>query len=53
MRESDPAGRADEEGDGKGEAGAGHRFRVTLVSVLLVQVIALLLLGWMQHHFSH
>jgi hypothetical protein len=30
-----------------------HRFRRTLVSVLLVQVITLLLLAWMQHHFSH
>ena len=31
----------------------GRRFRVTLARVLLVQVVALLLLGWMQHHFSH
>lgn len=45
MAENDPAGGAEET--------AGHRFRVTLVRVLLVQVIALLLLGWMQHHFTH
>jgi hypothetical protein len=43
MNESDPAGTNHD----------GHRFRVTLARVLLVQVIALLLLGWMQHHFSH
>lgn len=30
-----------------------RRFRVTLARVLLVQVAALLLLGWMQHHFTH
>jgi hypothetical protein len=28
------------------------RFRVTLVRVLSVQVITLLLLGWLQHHFT-
>jgi hypothetical protein len=32
---------------------ARHRFRITLVRVLLVQLITLLLLGLMQHHFSH
>jgi|SwirhirootsSR3_FD_contig_21_46895958_length_357_multi_3_in_0_out_0_2 hypothetical protein len=29
-----------------------NRFRVTLVRVLTIQVITLLLLGWLQHHFS-
>jgi hypothetical protein len=28
------------------------RFRVTLVRVLAVQVITLLLLGWLQHHYT-
>ena len=28
------------------------RFRVTLIRVLTIQVITLLLLGWLQHHFS-
>jgi hypothetical protein len=28
------------------------RFRVTLIRVLAVQVITLLLLGWLQHHYS-
>jgi hypothetical protein len=28
------------------------RFKVTLVRVLAIQVIALLLLGWLQHHYS-
>jgi hypothetical protein len=28
------------------------RFRVTLLRVLTIQVITLLLLGWLQHHFS-
>jgi hypothetical protein len=28
------------------------RFRVTLFRVLTIQVITLLLLGWLQHHFS-
>jgi hypothetical protein len=29
-----------------------NRFRVTLVRVLTIEVIALLLLGWLQHHYS-
>jgi len=41
------------EGDPGRTSHDGRRFRVTLVSVLFVQVVALLLLGWMQHHFSH
>jgi hypothetical protein len=28
------------------------RFRVTLLRVLTIQVITLLLLGWLQHHYS-
>ena len=28
------------------------RFRVTLVRVLAIQAITLLLLGWLQHHFT-
>ena len=28
------------------------RFRVTLMRVLAIQVITLLLLGWLQHHFT-
>ena len=28
------------------------RFRVTLFRVLTIQVITLLLLGWLQHHYS-
>lgn len=28
------------------------RFRVTLMRVLTIQVITLLLLGWLQHHFT-
>lgn len=28
------------------------RFRVTLLRVLAIQVITLLLLGWLQHHYS-
>ena len=28
------------------------RFKITLVRVLTIQVIALLLLGWLQHHYS-
>jgi hypothetical protein len=28
------------------------RFRVTLARVLTIQVITLLLLGWLQHHYS-
>jgi len=28
------------------------RFKVTLVRVLAIQVITLLLLGWLQHHYS-
>jgi hypothetical protein len=28
------------------------RFRVTLIRVLTIQVITLLLLGWLQHHYS-
>ena len=43
MTESDPASSSSD----------GRRFRVTLARVLLVQIVALLLLGWMQHHFSH
>lgn len=27
-------------------------FRVTLVKVMAVQVVTLLLLGWLQHHFT-
>jgi hypothetical protein len=29
-----------------------NRFRVTLLRVLTIQVITLLLLGWLQHHYS-
>jgi len=29
-----------------------NRFRVTLARVLTIQVITLLLLGWLQLHFS-
>jgi len=29
-----------------------NRFRVTLVRVLTIQVITLLLLGWLPHQFS-
>jgi hypothetical protein len=29
-----------------------NRFKVTLVRVLTIQVITLLLLGWLQHHYS-
>lgn len=29
-----------------------NRFRVTLIRVLTIQVITLLLLGWLQHHYS-
>ena len=28
------------------------RFKVTLFRVLTIQVITLLLLGWLQHHYS-
>ena len=28
------------------------RFKVTLLRVLTIQVITLLLLGWLQHHYS-
>ncbi len=28
------------------------RFKITLVRVLTIQLITLLLLGWLQHHFS-
>ena len=28
------------------------RFRVNLVRVLIIQVITLLLLGWLQHHYT-
>lgn len=28
------------------------RFRVNLVRVLAIQVITLLLLGWLQHHYT-
>ena len=28
------------------------RFKITLVRVLTIQVITLLLLGWLQHHYS-
>jgi hypothetical protein len=31
---------------------AGRRFRRTLASVMTVQVVALLLLWWLQTHFS-
>jgi len=31
---------------------AGRRFRRTLVSVMTVQVVTLLLLWWLQTHFS-
>ncbi len=27
-------------------------FKITLVRVLTIQLITLLLLGWLQHHFS-
>jgi hypothetical protein len=29
-----------------------NRFRVNLLRVLTIQVITLLLLGWLQHHFT-
>jgi hypothetical protein len=29
-----------------------ERFRVNLIRVLTIQVITLLLLGWLQHHFT-
>jgi len=29
-----------------------NRFKVTLARVLTIQVITLLLLGWLQHHYS-
>ena len=29
-----------------------QRFRVTLIRVLTIQIITLLLLGWLQHHYS-
>ena len=29
-----------------------RRFKVTLFRVLTIQVITLLLLGWLQHHYS-
>lgn len=28
------------------------RFRVNLVRVLVIQIITLLLLGWLQHHYT-
>jgi len=28
------------------------RFRVNFIRVLVVEVITLLLLGWLQHHFT-
>jgi hypothetical protein len=28
------------------------RFRVNLIRVLVIQVITLLLLGWLQHHYT-
>ena len=29
-----------------------NQFKVTLLRVLAIQVITLLLLGWLQHHYS-
>jgi len=29
-----------------------NRFKITLVRVLAIQVITLLLLGWLQHYYS-